>query len=91
MKYTHNPLFPERKIRHASKLIAMGFEIEMGWYKSQTDRPCNVSKLIYWKHPVYDIRITLFDYKQISWQTLMGLILSNHKYQLKKQAKVVFE
>lgn len=89
-----NPYFPNRKIRHADIMIEAGFEIDMRWYKDKDNRtgnpnPTSVTKLIYWKRG--DIRVTLFDYQQISLKRLINRIEEQVKYNMKQTARVVYD
>jgi hypothetical protein len=89
----NNPYFPNRKIRHANLLKEAGFEIDLAWYRDKDNRvgnpnPTNVTKLIYWKRG--DIRVTLFDYQQISLSKLIDRIEGQVKYNYRQKARVVF-
>lgn len=88
-----HPLYPDREIRHGKLLTDVGFTIDMKWYDNHTpvtDRELtNVDKLIYWKRG--DIRVTYFDYQQISINNLITNILHQAEYQMKRIAKITFE
>jgi hypothetical protein len=89
---TNNPYFPNRKIRHADLLTKAGFVVDERWYrnKNEPQRLCNVTKLIYWINPKTDVRITFFDYQQISLKTFIERISGQVEYNLKKKASVTF-
>jgi len=87
-----HPLYSNRVIRHAKLLTDAGFSIDMKWYdnhKPVTDRELtNVDKLIYWKRG--DIRLTFFDYYNVSVNHLVTNILYQAEYQMKRKASVEF-
>jgi hypothetical protein len=61
--------------------------------EANKERPtvvCNVSKLIYWKHPTLPMTITAFDYEQITLATLVKQVYAQAKYWTKHGATVAF-